>query len=99
MSSENVKYIDAVSFSEKVRSIGIINSGFFCEMLEKEPPAQLPLLSCEGMKMFRGTMKITPTNPAFPPEEIYGDWLYKSEYDVWYAKGRSYPASICERIG
>ena len=43
-------------------------------------------------------MKITPTNPNFPPQEIEADWLYKPEYDCWYGKGWSYPAVICTVI-
>lgn len=95
---KDVKYIDAVAFAEKVKGTGVINSSFFAEMLEKEPPAQLPILSCEGMKMFHGVMRITPKNPAFKPIEKEADWLYKSEFDCWYDGWSSYEAEICERI-
>lgn len=56
------------------------------------------MICVEGYKAFRGIMKITPTNPNFPAEEIEADWLYKPEYDCWYGKGWSYPASICTVI-
>lgn len=55
------------------------------------------MLVCEGYKMFRGTMKITPKG-NFKEELITGDWLYKPNYDTWYCKGRSYSANICEII-
>lgn len=53
------------------------------------------MLQCEGYKMFRGTMLVTPKNPNFPPQEITGDWLYKPEYGCWYCKGWSYVEDIC----
>lgn len=56
------------------------------------------MLKCEGYKMFRGKATIIPTNKAFGPFEVYGTWLYKPEYDCWYVKGDSYPASIVHDI-
>lgn len=54
------------------------------------------IICVEGYKAFRGVMLWTPGNPAYPPEEIFGDWLYKPDADCWYCKGRSYPASTCK---
>ena len=56
------------------------------------------MISCEGYKMFRGTMRIVPINPKFPCQELFGDWLYKPKYDCWYHLGKSYPSDICEII-
>lgn len=53
------------------------------------------MLRCENYKMFYGTMRITPPNPQLAPLEIEATWLYKPEYDCWYGKGSSYPASVC----
>lgn len=55
------------------------------------------MLSCEGYKMFRGSATIVPVNGK-APYDIVGDWLYKPEWDCWYCKGRSYPASIVQNI-
>lgn len=67
------------------------------------------MLQCEGYKMFKGIMKVTskfiPTtnvkNVLNTKNNRYeliidGTWLYKPEYDCWYCKGSSYPASVCE---
>lgn len=56
------------------------------------------MICVEGYKAFRGTMRITPKNPEFPPRDITGDWLYKPEYDCWYGGGASFSAQICEVI-
>lgn len=56
------------------------------------------MLKCEGYQMFKGVMRITPTNPKFPAREIEATWLYKPEYDCWYGKGSSYAAAICEVV-
>lgn len=53
------------------------------------------MIKVEGYKAFRGTMRITPANINLQSITIHGDWLYKPEYDCWYCKGSSYPASIC----
>ena len=82
---------------EMLRSHGT-NKEFFVSIVERQPVVKNPVLSCEGFKMFRGVMRITPKNPKFTPKEIEADWLYKPEYDCWYGGGCSYPAEICERI-
>lgn len=56
------------------------------------------MIRVEGYKAFRGVMRIIPKNEKFSPYEVEGDWLYKPEYDCWYGKGSSYPASICEVV-
>ena len=56
------------------------------------------IIEVDGYKAFRGVMKIIPKSPQFSPYEVCGDWLYKPEYDCWYGKGGSYPASICEIV-
>lgn len=55
------------------------------------------MIRVEGYKAFRGRMKISPINRE--PFHVWGDWLYKPEYDCWYCGGRSYPASICTVVG
>ena len=54
------------------------------------------MLKCENYQMFEGTMKISPKCSEVSSFEIKGTWLYKPEYDCWYCKGSSYPASIGE---
>ena len=54
------------------------------------------MINVEGYKAFRGVMKITPIIKEIEPYEVYGDWLYKPDFDCWYGNGRSYPAYICE---
>ena len=56
------------------------------------------MLKCEGYMAFRGTMRVSPTNPKFQMQEIRGDWLFKPEFNCWYANGSSYPAEICEVV-
>ena len=52
-----------------------------------------------GFKAFRGTMKITPVHPGFPPFEMTGDWLFKPiEFGYWYCNGHSFGAQICEVV-
>ena len=53
------------------------------------------ILSCEGYRMFNGTMIITPKVKEIKPFEVTGVWLYKPEYDCWYCKGSSYMNQIC----
>ena len=50
------------------------------------------MLTCEGYRMFFGDTEITFKNRK--PFVVTGTWLYKPEYDCWYCKGRSYPASV-----
>lgn len=52
------------------------------------------MLECEGYRMFKGEATITPPNPKFQAETIYGTWLYKPEWDCWYVNGSSYPAEV-----
>lgn len=56
------------------------------------------MINVEGYKAFRGVMKITPIIKEIEPYEVYGDWLYKPDFNCWYGNGRSYPANICEVI-
>ena len=53
------------------------------------------IISVEGYKAFRGTMKIRPKTASVPSFELSGDWLYKPETDCWYGKGSSFAADIC----
>ena len=53
------------------------------------------MLKCEGYKMFRGTMRITPLNGRHA-YAVNGVWLYKPDVMCWYCKGSSYPEEICE---
>lgn len=53
------------------------------------------VISVEGFKAFRGTMKIRPKTAAVPAFELSGDWLYKPETGCWYGKGSSFPEDIC----
>ena len=48
------------------------------------------MISVDGYKAFRGTMRITPVNPKFPTVEAHGDWLYKPEYKCWYGRVAEY---------
>lgn len=52
------------------------------------------MLSCEGYKMFKGSMKIIPLT-SMKEYVVEGTWLYKPEYECWYCNGSSYPASVC----
>ena len=53
------------------------------------------VISVEGFKAFRGTMKIQPKTASVPPFELSGDWLYKPETGCWYGKGSSFSEDIC----
>lgn len=54
------------------------------------------MLTCEGYKMFRGTMTVTPLN-GHEPFDKHGTWLYMPQYDCWYCNGtNSYGALICK---
>lgn len=52
------------------------------------------IISCEGFKAFRGTMKITP-KAKVPSFELTGDWLFKPDTGYWYGKGSSFAEDIC----
>lgn len=56
------------------------------------------MIEVEGYRAFRGTLRITPINPRFPKQVLYGDWLYKPEFGCWYGRGSSYDADICEIV-
>lgn len=58
------------------------------------------MIKVEGYKAFKGTMRITPKNEkmVISPFEIYGEWLYKPQWDMWYCDGQSYPDDICELL-
>ena len=58
----------------------------------------MEMICVEGYKAFRGTMKVTPGNPEYPPYELTGEWLYKPDTDCWYCKGQSFPAFTCTPI-
>lgn len=53
------------------------------------------MITVEGYKAFRGVLRVTPKSGA-EPFELYGDFLYKPEYNCWYGRGRSFHESICE---
>ena len=52
------------------------------------------VIRVNGYLAFRGTMKIR-FEKGKPPEEIYGDWLYRPDTDKWYWKDRSFPKAVC----
>jgi hypothetical protein len=54
------------------------------------------MLTCEGYKMFKGKMLITPRNLSLLPKVLEGTWLYKPEHNCWYCGGSSFAANICE---
>ena len=56
------------------------------------------MIEVEGFKAFRGVMRITPINPKFSMTSIFGDWLFKPEFNCWYCNGSSYAAEICEVV-
>ena len=56
------------------------------------------MLKCEGYKMFKGVMRITPKTDKVKPFEIESIWLYRPDTKCWYGDGRSFSESICEVI-
>lgn len=54
------------------------------------------MITVEGYKAFRGTMRITPKS-AVPAFEITCDWLYKPN-GYWYGNGQPFGADICEVV-
>lgn len=56
------------------------------------------MIKSENFKAFRGTMCITPPNPAYTPYNLHGDWIYKPEYNCWYGCGRSFAESLCKIV-
>ena len=51
---------------------------------------------CEGYIMFRGQVNVTPKNKDLKPFVVFGTWLYKPEYKLWYCNGRSYMPDILD---
>ena len=58
-----------------------------------EAGASGKVISVEGYKAFRGTMRISPRGSE--PYELCGNWLYKPETGCWYGNGRSFPKEVC----
>lgn len=59
------------------------------------------MISVDGYKMFRGTMRIK--YPKGEPIEARGDWLYKPEYGYWYSYcvpgfASSFSEEFCEIV-
>ena len=54
------------------------------------------MISCEGIKAFRGTATIRPKNDTIIPFKVSGDWVFKNGY--WYCGGRSFGADIVTDI-
>ena len=40
------------------------------------------MLTCDGYKMFHGTVRVSPV--VKEPYDLTGTWLYKPEVDIWY---------------
>ena len=57
------------------------------------------MLKCEGYRMFRGAMVITPTVKTYPAFVVTGVWLYKPDTKCWYCNCTSYPEGICTLLG
>ena len=61
------------------------------------------MLQCEGYKMFRGRMTVTPGPKATRgPYQLRGTFLYKPDIGYWYVNGdpeypwgTSVPAEMC----
>lgn len=87
LASLKVELVEAKSEREYFRSRAV----FFAEVAG---PAT-SVLSVEGYKAFRGTMRIRPKTAAVPAFELTGDWLYKPDTGCWYGKGSSFAADIC----
>lgn len=58
-----------------------------------EAGASGKVISVEGYKAFRGTMRISPRGSE--PYELCGNWLYKPGTGCWYGNGRSFPKEVC----
>lgn len=69
-----------------------------CRQIMKVLSVYPVVISTEGYKAFRGTMHVTPGNPAFQPYDLDGDWLYKPDTECWYCKGHSFPAEMCQVV-
>lgn len=42
------------------------------------------MLTCDGYKMFYGTVMVTPVEGE--PHDETGTWLYRPDRDYWYCK-------------
>lgn len=63
--------------------------------LSKIKIGDVEVLTCEGYKMFYGTVTFTPASDRFPAEDVTGTWLYIPETGCWYCNGCSYnPARL-----
>lgn len=58
-----------------------------------EAGANGKVISVEGYKAFRGTMRISPRGAE--AYDLCGDWLYKPGTGCWYGNGRSFPKEVC----
>lgn len=58
-----------------------------------EAGASGKVISVEGYKAFRGTMRISPRGAE--AYELCGNWLYKPGTGCWYGNGRSFPKEVC----
>lgn len=58
-----------------------------------EAGANGTVISVEGYKAFRGTMRISPRGAE--AYDLCGNWLYKPETGCWYGNGRSFPKEVC----
>jgi hypothetical protein len=56
------------------------------------------ILICDGYKMFKGRMKISPKDRNATPYYITGTWLYKPATDCWYCENSFWSSKICEII-
>lgn len=56
------------------------------------------MITVEGFKAFRGTLRICPKNPNIEAFELEGDWLFNPATNCWYGQGRSFSAEICEVV-
>ena len=66
-------------------------AAFFCEVAGNSDK----IISVEGYKAFRGTMKIRPKTASVPSFTLTGDWLYKPETGCWYGNGSFFAEDIC----
>ena len=71
-------------------------------MICKDCESKAKMIEVDGYKAFRGSMRIKPIN--MPSYVVFGDWLYKPEYNCWYVSRpnhwcESFTADICEVLG
>lgn len=43
------------------------------------------MLNCDGYKMFKGTVTVTPRNGK-APYDMTGTWLYRPDVNYWYCE-------------